>query len=332
MRRDLLAKLADLDEWLPRRKQVLLTGALSALSDSASPEFAEELQDIDRPAINAPPKPQGTLDWLLPRCPECWRRYPRYARAWHDAHPRHLTDWHERLARRVEREIWPLRRRIAIRRRNDCTDVDVLQTQLDALLAKAKHHWDLAAAARALPDPPVPKFQAIAHAALAAAELFDDGTSRAADGTSGVADPGDIASVIQDRIRPAIDLSVANVLGYLGVRGGDGHLTPGGVAADLNTPVRTLNDRLRRADLPALEILIGWHRLLHAVWRVERESRGLPDVVSAGGYSSGEAFQKAIKRYSGRGFAELMSSGQPFRCLLEQFVRALERRQHIQRS
>jgi hypothetical protein len=325
-------RLDDLDEWLPLRNHGLLTGALSALSDSASPEFAEALQDIDRPAANGSPQPQSTFDWLLPVCSQCWRRYPRYARAWHDAHPRHLTDWHERLARRVEREIWPLRRRIRIRRRNDCTDVDALQAQLDALLAEAKYHRDVAAAARALPDPPVPTFQALAQAAQAAADLVDDDPWRVADGTSGAAGPGDVASVIQDRIRPVIDQCVANVLGYLGVHGGEGHLTPRGVAAALKTPVRTLSDRLRRADVPALEILIGWHRLLHAVWRVERESRGLPDVVSAGGYSSGEAFQKAIKRYSGRGFAELMNSGQPFRCLLEQFARTLEGRQHVERA
>jgi hypothetical protein len=346
--------LAEFDEWLPDTKQVLLSAALSALSDSAGLELAEELQGVDPATANAPRKPQCTLDWVFPRCPECWRRYPRYARAWHDAHPRHVTALHERQARRVERDIRPLRRRIEIHRRNDCTDVDALQTQLDALLTTAQHHRDLAAAARALPDPPVPKFQALAPVVQLAVETSrstvpstlrfatiatpnspagppDTGTSGVPDVTSRAVHAEDVASVIQNRIRPAMNQSVSNVLAYLAARGGEGHPTPDRVADDLKTPVRTLNDRLRRADMPALELLIGWHRLLHAIWRVERESRGLTDVVRAGGYSTDAAFQKALKRYSGRGLSELMSSGKAFTYLLEHFAGALERRQHVRR-
>lgn len=67
----------------------------------------------------------------------------------------------------------------------------------------------------------------------------------------------------------------------------------------IGTPHRTLVARLRRADLPTAECVVGWHRVLHAAWRVERSRQSVEQIAEELGFASSSGLYNAFRRYAG---------------------------------
>jgi AraC-like DNA-binding protein len=90
----------------------------------------------------------------------------------------------------------------------------------------------------------------------------------------------------------------------------------------VRVPRRTLGDQLKRANLPPMERLIGWMRLLHAAWKMDGHGRTVDSVANELQFKSGSALRHMVKRYTGRTPSEIWSLG-GFSYLLGQFERSL---------
>jgi AraC-like DNA-binding protein len=90
----------------------------------------------------------------------------------------------------------------------------------------------------------------------------------------------------------------------------------------VRVPRSTLNDQLERANLPPMERLIGWMRLLHAAWKLDGNGCTVDSVANELQFKSGSALRHMVKRYTGRTPSEIWSIG-GFTYLLSQFERAL---------
>lgn len=74
-------------------------------------------------------------------------------------------------------------------------------------------------------------------------------------------------------------------------------------------PRRTINDRLRRAGLPTLERLLGWSRVLHALWRIDGGHSKVDAVSVQLGFNSGSALRHMVKRYTGLAPSQIHAVG-----------------------
>ena len=90
----------------------------------------------------------------------------------------------------------------------------------------------------------------------------------------------------------------------------------------VRVPRRTLGDQLKRANLPPMERLIGWMRLLHAAWKMDGHGRTVDSVANELQFKSGSALRHMVKRYTGRTPSEIWSLG-GFAYLLTQFEHSL---------
>jgi len=90
----------------------------------------------------------------------------------------------------------------------------------------------------------------------------------------------------------------------------------------VRVPRRTLGDQLKRANLPPMERLIGWMRLLHAAWKMDGHGRTVDSVANELQFKSGSALRHMVKRYTGRTSSEIWSMG-GFSYLLGQFEQSL---------
>lgn len=93
-------------------------------------------------------------------------------------------------------------------------------------------------------------------------------------------------------------------------------------AKGVRVPRRTLGDQLKRHGLPPMERLIGWMRLLHAMWKLDGQGRTVDSVASELQFKSGSALRHMVKRYTGKTPSEIWSLG-GFTWLLGQFERTL---------
>jgi AraC-like DNA-binding protein len=94
------------------------------------------------------------------------------------------------------------------------------------------------------------------------------------------------------------------------------------VSKGVRVPRRTLGDQLKRANLPPMERLIGWMRLLHAAWKMDGHGRTVDSVADELQFKSGSALRHMVKRYTGRTPSEIWSLG-GFSYLLGQFEHSL---------
>jgi transcriptional regulator GlxA family with amidase domain len=81
---------------------------------------------------------------------------------------------------------------------------------------------------------------------------------------------------------------------------------------------RTLDSRLRRAGLPTAERILGWCRVLHAAWRLDRSEDSVERVALAIGLTSASALRNYYRRYAGVPPTEVRAHG-GFALLLDHF-------------
>jgi AraC-like DNA-binding protein len=81
---------------------------------------------------------------------------------------------------------------------------------------------------------------------------------------------------------------------------------------------RTLDSRLRRAGLPTAERILGWCRVLHAAWRLDRSDDSVERIALTCGLTSASALRNYYRRYSGLSPTEARARG-GFGFLLDQF-------------
>ena len=81
------------------------------------------------------------------------------------------------------------------------------------------------------------------------------------------------------------------------------------VCRRVSMPRRTINDRLRRENLPTLERLIGWSRVLHALWRLDGGHIKFEAVAKQLGFNTGSALRHMVKRYTGMTASEIYAAG-----------------------
>lgn len=106
-------------------------------------------------------------------------------------------------------------------------------------------------------------------------------------------------------------------------------LTVAQIADAIHIPRRTLGDQLRRHELPPLERLVGWIRVLHAMWKLDGAGRTVDSVALELEFASGSALRHMVKRYTGHTPVDIWTSG-GFPYLLRQFDEALARRAHME--
>lgn len=81
---------------------------------------------------------------------------------------------------------------------------------------------------------------------------------------------------------------------------------------------RTLDSRIRRAGLPTAEAILGWCRILHAAWRLDRSSDSVERIAFAIGLTSASALRNYYRRYAGVSPTEARVRG-GFSVLLDRF-------------
>jgi AraC-like DNA-binding protein len=133
--------------------------------------------------------------------------------------------------------------------------------------------------------------------------------------------PPDAATAILVRLMPRIPPALHPVLAAA-AQGAKDALTVEALADAVRTPRRTIEDRLRRADLPTLEPLIGWMRLLHAAWHLETAGATVDGVAKQLAFPSGPALRALLRRYTGWSTTQLRQHG-GFSALLTACERAL---------
>lgn len=72
---------------------------------------------------------------------------------------------------------------------------------------------------------------------------------------------------------------------------------------------RTLDSRLRRAGLPTAERILGWCRVLHAAWRLDRSDDSIERIALTGGLTSASALRNYYRRYTGLSPTEARARG-----------------------
>jgi len=98
---------------------------------------------------------------------------------------------------------------------------------------------------------------------------------------------------------------------------------------------RTLDSRIRRAGLPTAEAILGWCRVLHAAWRLDRSSDSVERIALTIGLTSASALRNFYRRYAGVPPTAARAGG-GFSVLLDRFCaelsvgrRPLDRRQRL---
>jgi len=94
------------------------------------------------------------------------------------------------------------------------------------------------------------------------------------------------------------------------------------VCREMRIANRTMNDWLKRATLPPMELLVGWVRVLHALWKLDARQSTVDYVAHELHFQSASALRHMVKRYTGMAASEIFAAG-GFRYALVLFESAL---------
>jgi AraC-like DNA-binding protein len=134
------------------------------------------------------------------------------------------------------------------------------------------------------------------------------------------ADPH-VETTILERIAPHVPRSLAVFFALCAAKGSP-QLTVARAAEWVRTPPRTLQDRLRRARLPAASRIVGWCCALHAVWRLDVLDQSVKQVVAQMGFPSRGALSNLLTRYC-RCTPTTVHDHGGFSAMLDRFVESL---------
>ena len=89
--------------------------------------------------------------------------------------------------------------------------------------------------------------------------------------------------------------------------------------------VRTIEQRLSRLGYPSAQTIVGWHRVLHAAWRLDVRGLSIKQAIGSGDTSLGSprALANLVRRYAGLTLTELRQPGR-FAALLRRFSALIE--------
>jgi AraC-like DNA-binding protein len=125
------------------------------------------------------------------------------------------------------------------------------------------------------------------------------------------------AECVTDGIRDRVPASLVPFIEYCAGRMGARWRVPD-VVEGAGSHRRTLDSRLRRAGLPTAERILGWCRVLHAAWRLDRSEDSVERVALAIGLTSASALRNYYRRYAGVPPTEVRAHG-GFALLLDHF-------------
>lgn len=129
------------------------------------------------------------------------------------------------------------------------------------------------------------------------------------------------ASWIAERVRRQVPDALAPFITYCADRAGS-HARLANAVEQTGLPRRTLDNQLRRAHLPTAERILGWCRVLHAAWRLDRSSDSVEHAAIDLGHASASALRNYYRRYAALSPTEARARG-GFSFLLERFMMEL---------
>jgi AraC-like DNA-binding protein len=126
------------------------------------------------------------------------------------------------------------------------------------------------------------------------------------------------AHCVSDAVRGRVPRSLVPFIEYCTGRTGSRSCVPD-VVERAGLKRRTLDSRLRRAHLPTAERILGWCRVLHAAWRLDRSAGSVERIALGMGLTSASALRNYYRRYAGVPPTEARDRG-GFAFLLDRFL------------
>jgi AraC-like DNA-binding protein len=126
------------------------------------------------------------------------------------------------------------------------------------------------------------------------------------------------AQFVSDAVRGRVPASLVPFIEYCAGRTSSRSCVPD-VVGLAGLKRRTLDSRLRRAHLPTAEKILGWCRVLHAAWRLDRSAGSVEHIALGMGLTSASALRNYYRRYAGVPPTEARDRG-GFVFLLDRFL------------